>query len=268
MRKKNKIYTITAVIIGLLIFLNWFGLTSSLEQVGGRIFSPVLGLFQSWSLGLNSVYNKQGNKEDLLSELKKSREELNKLRAENIAFKVIDEENQALRKLLNFTENKEYSYIVSQVISRGDISDVSGRTETIIINRGKKNDVVKGAAIVDSSGVLVGKVTAVKDFSARVDVLNSSRCRLAVSILNSDGTSGIVMGELGLSVVMNTIPQDKTLKIDDTVITSGLEEAIPRGLAIGKIIAISKENNELWQSAQIEPFFKVDDLLIVAVIKQ
>ena len=267
MYKNHKIYVTTAVIIGLLIFLHWFNLNSPLERYATKAFSPVLGVFQTWSVKLNSMYGERTNKSDLWSELKQREAELNQLRTENAVLKVVDEENQALRKLLSFTETNKYSYIVSRVISRGDISDVSGGTETIIINRGESHGVIKGAAVVDSSGILIGKISAVKNASAKVDILNSSRCRIAASILNDNNTSGVVVGEFGLSVAMNTIPQDKELKLNDTVITSGLEETIPRGLAIGKIITINKENNELWQTAQIEPFFSASDLLIVAVIQ-
>jgi rod shape-determining protein MreC len=267
MRRINKVYAGTAAVIGLLIFLNWFNLISPLEEVTSRIFSPFFGFLNSWSVAINSTYNKQTNKENLWIELNSAKEELNKLRSENASLKIVEDENRALRELLQFTEEKKYSYIVSRVISRGSISDVSGRTESIIINRGRKNGVVLGAAVVDSNGVLIGKVSSLKDVSAQVDILNSSRCKVAASILDFTGTSGVVTGELGLSVVMNTIPQDLVLNLGNTAITSGLEEMIPRGLVIGKIISINKENNELWQTAQIEPFFSLSDLLIVAVIK-
>ena len=267
MRKINKIHIAAAAVIGLLVFLNWFKLIPVLEFYSGRIFSPVFALANSWSLKIGSVYVSRADKESLQSELALSREELNGLRAENAMLRVVEDENRALRELLQFTEESGYGYIISRVISRGSISDVSGQTEAIIINRGRRDGVVEGSAVVDKSGVFVGKVTGLKEASAQVDILYSRRCKVAASPLDFPGTGGVVAGELGLSALMSMIPQDADINIGDTIITSGLEEAIPRGLAIGRVIGINKENNELWQAARLEPFFSIADLLIVAVIK-
>ena len=49
-------------------------------------------------------------------------------------------------------------------------------------------------------------------------------------------------------------------------ITSGLEEKIKRGLVIGKIKSIKKENNELWQITTIEPQYQKEDLIMVSVV--
>jgi rod shape-determining protein MreC len=65
---------------------------------------------------------------------------------------------------------------------------------------------------------------------------------------------------------MNFIPQSAEISLDDVVVTSGLEQYIPRGLIIGKIIEVTKDNNELWQNAVIESTVDSEDLVIVSVL--
>jgi len=41
---------------------------------------------------------------------------------------------------------------------------------------------------------------------------------------------------------------------------------IPRDLVVGKVTQVDKENNELWQSATIEPIMDFNDLFVVSVL--
>jgi rod shape-determining protein MreC len=65
---------------------------------------------------------------------------------------------------------------------------------------------------------------------------------------------------------MSFIPQSAVIKPGDSVVTSGLEEAIPRGLVIGKVLEVKSESNAMWQTAVIEPLISPDDLIIVSVL--
>ncbi|MBU0619941.1 rod shape-determining protein MreC, partial [Patescibacteria group bacterium] len=82
-----------------------------------------------------------------------------------------------------------------------------------------------------------------------------------------DVTMGIIEGEFGLTIKMDFIPQNKRINNEDIVITSGLEKNIPKGLVIGKITRINKNNNEVWQNAIIEPLADLDNLIIVSVLQ-
>jgi rod shape-determining protein MreC len=135
-----------------------------------------------------------------------------------------------------------------------------------VIDKGKSDGVQENSAVVSSQGVVVGKVINVKEKSALVYLLNHPECKLAASIMERDNTSGIAEGELGLSTTMKFIPQSEPIRVGDTVVTSGLEESIPRGLVIGQVSQINKENNELWQQAVIESPINFDELLVVAAI--
>jgi cell shape-determining protein MreC len=88
----------------------------------------------------------------------------------------------------------------------------------------------------------------------------------AVQGQNDQKTSGVVEGDLGLTIKMDFIPQAEKIKVDDIVVTSGLEKNIPRGLVIGKIIQVNSDSNEIWQKATVESLMNLEDLTIVSIL--
>jgi len=89
---------------------------------------------------------------------------------------------------------------------------------------------------------------------------------LAATIYGEDKTNGIIQGELGLTTKMKFIPLLKKIKIDDLVVTSGLEANIPKGLVVGKVSVVNKENNGIWQEAIVTPLDSIEYLSVVSVI--
>lgn len=266
LRVDKKRIAMYVAVIGLLIFLYSIGIFKTFEGFITSALNPVLIKFHALSSDLRVTYNEQTGKRDLLAEIDFLKDRVNRLTEENARFRTTEEENKSLREHLGFLSNNEYKYVISNVISRGDIMDAAGRTETIAIDKGLRDGIYPGLGVVSSAGVIVGKVVEAKDNISQVYLTNNNKCKLAAVALNADSASGVVEGELGLTIKMNFIPQNKEIKADDIVITSGLEQTIPRGLVIGRVLEVDKENNEVWQTAVIEPMLDPEDLIIVSVL--
>ncbi len=253
-------------VIGLLVFFHVFGFLNWLENGIVRVLDPVLNNFYDLSSNVRIAYERQWDKQDLEKNLSELEAKISQLTAENAKLKITEEENKVLREHLRFLTKNSYSYVIGNVIARGDISDSAGVTDSLVIDRGKRDGLYPGLAVLSSQGIIVGKISEVKESISKVDLSYSEKCKLAATILNEEKTAGITEGKLGLTIKMNFIPQDTKLKIDDLVVSSGLEEYIPRGLVIGKISGINSENNELWQNAIIEPIVDINNLIIVSVL--
>jgi len=265
LRRKHIIYA--AALIGLLVFFSAIGALRPVERYLSRGFNPLLAAVYSWGTNINATYNEQTDKADLWNKINDLQKESSLLLSENIELKVVEEENAILREYLNFFDNSGYKNVLGRVISRGDTTNVSGQTESILIDKGLADGLGVGLAVVNEQGIMVGKISVVKEASSLVRLVNNQQCKLAASVISQETTNGITEGELGLTIKMNFINQEVEINKGDTVITSGLEEAIPRGLVIGKVSEVNKENNELWQSAQLTPLMDTNNLLIVSVIK-
>ncbi len=255
-----------AAVIGLLVFLYSIGAFKLVENAAARIMYPLLGVSQNFGVGLNFRFGGGESKEELKMENESLKKEVAKLVEENAGYKILEEENSLLRESLGFLSRNKHAYLMANVIARGEIGDLSGYTEAITIDKGGNDGLKNGLAVIDDKGIMIGKIAAVKNNSSLVYLVNNSQCKIAVSALNDKNTSGVIEGELGLTTKMNFIPQNKQINPGDTIVTSGLEEFIPRGLVIGKVKTVNKESNELWQWAEIEPMIDQDRLIIVSVL--
>jgi rod shape-determining protein MreC len=253
-------------VIVLLVFLYVLGALKPLEGLVSSFLNPFMGGVHSLSGAARTAYNQQKNNSDLFMEIEALQEENIKLLEENITLQTAVEENKILREHLRFLVKNEHNYVLSNIVSRGNITDISGKTETIMIDQGSNDGIYPGLAVVSSRGVIVGMVHEVKEKISEVYLTNNKKCKLAATIMDEDRTRGITEGELGLTIKMGFIPQGTELEAGEVVITSGLQESIPRGLIIGNIIEVNAESNELWQEAIIEPMADPEELLVVSVL--
>lgn len=262
---KKKIFYLMAV-LGLLIFLYFAGPLKRVEGVVIRLLSPVFSRAYFTGSIIRVKYDEQTNKIDLTKKVDELEGQIVELTKENIGLKKMEEENMVLRGYLDFLTINQYKYVMSNVVARGEAANISDRTEVITIDKGSRDGVFLGLAVVSSDGVIIGKVSDVKENSAQVFLTNNEKCKLAASVFNTDKTSGITEGDMGLTVRMEFIPQDQKIEKNDVIVTSGLEQFVPRGLIIGKVMEVDRESNELWQKAVIEPMVDLNNLIVVSVL--
>ncbi len=259
---KNYIRVIAAIV--LLIFLHFTKILIPVETAIVKTFNPVLSVFYSSGSYLRGAYNKQTSNIDLSEEVKRLNNEVKRLTAENSRLKVLEDENRILREYLKFSKENKAGFVLANVIAHRGLN-ADNFNQSIIIDKGVRNGIKDGMAVL-SEGIVVGKIVSSKNNISEVCLITGDGCKLAAAVQNINKTSGIIKGNMGLTIKMEFIPQTDKIKIGDTVVTSGLEKNIPRGLVIGKIVNISKENNKLWQNATIEPLVRLDELIIVSVL--
>jgi len=265
-KKQTRKIIILIAVVGLLIFLHLIRVLAPVESFITSIFRPLFSGFYSVSSNLRISYDEQTNKQDLVNLVNRLEIQINQLEVENAKLKILKTENRALRQHLKFFTENELRFMMANIISRNILGNPIAQSHSIVIDKGSRDGLFPGLAVVSSTGIIIGKIVMVKDYLSEVYLTTNKACKLAAAIQSQDKTSGIAEGELGLTIKMNFIPQTEEIKIGDSVVTSGLEQNIPRGLVIGKVTQISKESNELWQSATIEPLVDLDKLIIVSVL--
>ncbi len=253
-------------VIGLLVLLSFSGVLSPLRAYTGHLLEPLMRYAHLFSSSLRVKYKEQLSKADYNDQLNSMQAELDQLRAENARLRVAEDENANLRKYLDFPKTDDSKRVLANIISRGDIGDQAGRIETMLIDKGEDDGIRRGMVVTNEQGIVVGKVKDAKESISELELVMNDDCRLAATIYGQDRTSGIVEGKLGLTMDMGFIPQSEKIDEGDLVISSGLEELIPRGLVIGKVSKVRKENNELWQTAVLESSIDFDRIMVVAVL--
>lgn len=267
MRKKGfKLVFIFLAISGLLVFLYFTNIFSPVKEKIYQALNPVAFRLYSLSSNISGAYRSQAEKIDFSKKINELEKEVSELKVKNAELSEAAEENRRLREHLDFLDEKKFRYEMAHVISKGFASSPEESEKDIIIDRGSIDGLFSGLAVVNSQGVLVGKILRVEERVSRVSLSSNSECRLAATIQGLDRTIGIASGKLGLTISMGFISQDEDIKKGDLVVTSGLEENIPRGILIGEVSRLEGSSNDIWKNAVIESLANFDDLIIVSVI--
>lgn len=263
---KLKTFIFLLVVSVLLIFLSKFGKLGGLDRAMTFVFSPIAKTFQGYSNGAYGFF-------DTIRSIEKFKQENSILKKENaeMVFKIsvlkeTERENEILRRQLDFSDK----LCTSGICLNWKIAKVIGRSPNnyekfIIIDLGKDQGIAVNQAAVYSGGALVGKITEVYENSAKVVLITSADSSVN-SITQSTRSNGIVKGKYSTGVKLEMINQNEELTDGDFIITSGLEEGIPKGLLIGKISNIKESANKVFKEANVDLFVdfnRIEDIFVV-----
>lgn len=268
MTKKKTLVTLgsAGIIIIIIIIAQRLGLLTPINNLVNRLFSPLAGVGY-WVGDLFSNDSHDGKSAaELHRELEKIQAENRDLLAKEARWAEIEQENNSLKEMLQYRQAITYTLVTSRVIARGPREE-NGKEQTITLDQGRDAGVVPGLPLVDTEGVLIGRVVDAKDRIAEGCLLFKDSCRVAVGIQGQAGTVGVIQSDLRLALKVDFIPHDRKIEVGQMIVTSGLEEHIPAGLVVGRISEVIKEGNELWQHALVEPVGNFDTLKVVGILK-
>lgn len=259
----RKIWPILLVIF--FIILIQLPVFNFLKQFLGQTLSCFRPLYFSFS----KVSNYLTSRNNLLLANEKLNEEIQKLKIEISQLKIVEEENEDLREHLNFSRSVSYRIKQANVIGKR----VDANSIFYLIDQGEGGGLIKGMAVIQANGYLVGKIFKVEKNHSLFLPLKSNYFSAAVDIISRQGrenkiknlTSGIASGKYGLLIEVNFVPAEREIKPGDFVITSGLEELVPRGLLLGEVVEIEKRVNQSFQRLVINAPIEPNELRVVGI---
>ena len=176
----------------------------------------------------------------LYDQFKKNQTELKNLNEKKLNNDFLILENKKLRELINETLQSEDLY--AKVLVDKD----SPYLKSIILNKGSKNNVKIGMAIVDNS-YLIGKIIEVNYTNSRVLLLSDLNSKIPV-LLEPIDIHAVVSGTGKNHGVIEYTKDDYDQKIkgkEIIVYTSGYGGLFKPGLPVGKIINDDKTNENI-----------------------
>ena len=166
-------------------------------------------------------------------------------------FKVY-EENEILREKLNFELSKNYNseYILeenkrlkstieeldtvsSEIVGKVLVDKKSPFLKSVIVNRGSKDGIELGMAVMDKS-YLIGKVVEVSFTSSRVLLLSDLNSKVPVDLMPNNIQS-ILSGTGEDTGIIQYTRQQELIENDAIVFTSGAGGLFKSGIPIGTI---------------------------------
>ena len=190
------------------------------------------------------------------------------LKRENIAinqrladYKNLQSENQYLRKSLGLKEslNKEliYANIFSEVIGANEAA--------FLINKGQDAGISKDMIVTTEEGILIGKISEVRDHYSRVMTVRDRNFRITARTQETN-VSGIAEGALINGMYLKLVIQSENIKEGELLVSSG-DDFFPPALIIGKIQNIESSQGDTFKIVRVKPMFESLSFARVVIIK-
>lgn len=267
---KNKLAVTVVVLsvafLGLIVFSIKRDNRSFIEDGVTGALNPVQKVFYNISDTIKNFGEFAVNFSDVKKENEELKKKNNELESMAIEYRSLKNENERLRDLVNFKEQKsEYDYLTCNIIGKAGNSFLDG----YIIDRGKDDGLEKGMVVVAAKG-LVGQVTSVASNWAIVQSLTNENIAVAALVESTRETVGIVTGYRDsngrlLAKVYN-LPLTSEVKEGDVILTSGSGNIYPKDIKIGEVIGVTEDKVKLMKVAIVEPYVdynKLEELMII-----
>ncbi len=199
---------------------------------------------------------------DIRTQNQNLREENFFLRQENTILKNVlqklEEEVKIRERLARFSS----SIIVASVIG----TDAGNIYKSLIINRGRRHEIKPDMVVLDPQGNLLGRVISpVLEWTSRVQLLTDETSGVG-AITATKGVMGILRGDgRGRCLLDYVLLSSPEIEVGEEVLTSGMDKIYPAGLPDGRISSV-KSDGSLFKKISVEPYFRLNGLVQVAVI--
>lgn len=252
---------IVLIAVGLIVL----ALGGYLSPVLVAISRPFIGA-QEWIssryVAINQLVNAPQDVEELRIRNIELESEVSRLQSQIIMLQEQLNESQGLEELLGYAHRRpEFQYSAAAVIGR----DPSPFLHYIIIDHGSDEGIRRGMPVVTQSG-LVGRVDAVTAGAARVQLITDPGSVVNVK-LQSKSINAQITGSITGEITLDMVPQDAELDPGEVILTSGLGGNYPPDILIGQVITVRQFENELFQTATLQPIVDYSQLQAVLVIK-
>jgi len=198
---------------------------------------------------------------DLLQRNAQLENEVSSLQSQVIQLQEQLAETEILYSLLDFARSRpQDQYVAAAVIGQ----DPSPFLHYVIIDQGSDDGIRYGMPVVTQQG-LVGRIDAVTSSAARVQLITDPGAVVNVKFQNKSEDAqiqGSVTGEISLQMVSQTL----TINPGEILLTSGLGGNFPVDILIGQVVGVEKTENDLFQSASIQPVVDFEAMRAVLVI--
>jgi rod shape-determining protein MreC len=188
------------------------------------------------------------------------KQKMAELQKENHQMKEMALANERLYKLLQFREKISPSVTAAEVIGQ----DPSSWFKSMTINKGEKDGVQTGMAVISSEGV-VGQILKTAPHYSTVLLITDYNSAID-SIIQRTRAKAIVEGKGENRCQLKYLLRTEEVIVGDGVVTSGLSGNFPKGLMVGEVRKVDKKGHGVFQYAELVPsvdLTKLEEVLVI-----
>lgn len=208
----------------------------------------------------NDIYEKY-------KEIKNKEEQIDSVIAQNDNLK---DEIGKLKETLNLnTILSDKVYMNATVVTR----NIDYWYNEITIDKGSKNGIEKGMAVVVPKG-LIGQITKVSNYTSTVKLLSNENMSDKISVKIRVNDDQYVFGLIsGYTAKNNTytvegISENVDIPKGADVVTTGMGSMFPSGIQVGTVTKVTTDNFDLSKVVKVKSSVDFNDIDYVTVLKR
>ena len=196
------------------------------------------------------------------SENRELKQQVTELAQTKVRDQTLAHENQQLKQELKLGKSMtDYDTVTAAVLTRTP----SSWQQQLVINKGQSSGIKKNMPVM-SDGGLVGRIVEVNKTNSKVELLSDTN-EASIGGSSDQLVNGIITGYNAdrNELVMGQVSSKAKIKKGTKVVTSGMGGVTPKGLYVGKVARIGKDDYGLAQKVYITPASNFNDINIVTV---
>lgn len=187
------------------------------------------------------------------------REENRLLRSQLGTLQELRLTNERLSKLLDFRDRQALTALPAQVITE----DATSWFRTVMIDKGSNAGIREGMPVVVAEGV-AGRIIRTTPNQARVLLITDASSAVA-TLIQRNRSRGVCRGR-GTGLTFEFALREEDIEVGDQVITSGNGGVFPKGLPIGTVVRVEREEYGMFQQVEVAPavdFSRLEEVLVL-----
>jgi rod shape-determining protein MreC len=257
-------YLLLVVVLGQIILISAQVQTSSGVKV---LHAVTFGIFSEVQLGAARVFGGVRAVWDGYFALRGTHQENEQLKQQVAELELRLQQQQALarrgaelQQVLDLRATTSLKTLAADVIA----GDSTGVFRIVTIDRGSQHGVRQDMAVIAPQGIVGRVIDQPSMFAAKVQLL-LDRNAGAGAMVERSGAGGVVVGHGDTPLHMEWVSNLADVKVQDLVVSSGIDGIYPRGFVIGHVQAV-KNGAGLYKEIAIQPVVDFTALQTVLVV--
>jgi rod shape-determining protein MreC len=190
-------------------------------------------------------------RKNLLQENRRLADESLVMKAKLMQLEQLQVENTTLRNMFKLAQREKMTSVLARIRYYG----YDPFSDKLSVDRGEKDGVKAGQAVLDASGLL-GQVIRAQRFSSEIRLIVDKDFPVPVMVLRNELRAIIYGGVIPNTMEIRFLPFNSDIKVGDKLVTSGLEGVYPTGIPVARVKSIEISPGSIFARIICEPFAK------------
>jgi rod shape-determining protein MreC len=260
-----------------LYIATFLGLTVALILLDSQgVFDPIKdgasSVVASWQQRAKAIGDRLGvargsvqSNEDLQAQVDALTKQRDQLLNDNSRLAQLEQENQTLRKQLDFAQSQPtYDIVAAEVVK----NDRESPRKVATIDKGKDDGLARGMAVTTPEGLMLGLITELTAHTAQVTFIIDDSIHVS-AVVQETSDQGVAIGAWQESKRLLLKQVDKNAKVTagQRVVTGTLTNGVLPNIPIGYIYSVQREDISDTQVIELIPYANFDKLLTVSIVR-